>query len=389
MYLDHNAGGRVRPEVAEVVAQWLRTTSGNPSSLHAAGRRARTAIEEARERVAALVGARPNEVVFTSGGTEANNLAVRGFARSGAGVVTTAIEHHSVVASVERAAAEGAKARFVDPGTDGCVTARSVGEHVDEQTAIVSVGWANGEIGSVQPVAEIVREVRRICPEARVHSDAVQAASQLDVDVTDCDVDLLSLSAHKLGAPAGTGALVMRGGVDPQALLVGGPQERERRAGTENVLGIVAFGRAAELALEERAAYAARATAIREEIWQLLQDEAAPVARFGARAGSCDGLPGTLAIGFEDLRGDALAAALDLRGVAVSTGSACAAAAPEPSHVLKAIGASDALALGGLRLSIGPELTSDSARAGAMALVEVAQEARGRRSARAGAADAS
>lgn len=384
MYLDHNAGGRVRPEVADVVAAWLRTTSGNPSSLHEAGRRARSAIEEARDAVARLVNAQASEVVFTSGGTEANNLAIRGFVRPGGRVVATAIEHHSVVSSLEAAERAGATATLLRPDATGVATPAAVAAEVDDTTTVVSVGWANGEIGTVQPIREIVRAVRAANPQTRVHTDAVQAVSQLEVDATDVDVDLLSLSAHKLGAPAGVGALIVRRDAAPEPLLVGGPQERERRAGTENVVGIVAFGRAAALAQAERAAYAERARRIREEVWDILAGGAGPVVRFG----SPDGLPGTLAIGFPDLRGDALAAALDLRGVAVSTGSACAAAAPEPSHVLRAIGASDAVALGGLRLSFGPELAPEAGRAAAEIVVEVVRAARQKRAARVGAHDA-
>lgn len=379
MYLDHNAGGRVRPEVASVLAEWLRTPAGNPSSLHAAGRRARSAIETAREAVAALVGARPSEVVFTSGGTEANNLAIRGCGRVGQHVAAGVIEHHSVVASVAAVEAMGSRATLVTPDREGIVSAERVAAVIDEATTVVSIGWANGEIGSVPDVGAIVAAVRAANPATRVHSDAVQAVSQLDVDVGRVDLDLLSLSGHKLGAPAGTGALIVRRDCRLDPLLVGGPQERERRAGTENVAGIVAFGYAADLAREERAAYAARARALREEVWEILVAGGAPVERFGSPAG----LPGTLSVGFRGLRGDALAAALDLRGVAVSTGSACAAGAPEPSHVLRALGCDDELARGGLRLSFGPELTREDAQRAAREVVDVVRSARSKRGARA------
>jgi len=378
MHLDHNAGGRVRPEVAAVLAEWLRGPGGNPSSLHAAGRRVRAAIEAAREEVARLVGAEPSEVVFTSGGTEANNLAVRGSARRGQRIVTTAIEHASVLEAVRAAEREGARAAIVVPDAQGRVTPSQVAAAVDASTALVSVGWANGEIGTVQPVAEIVHAVRAVDREVRIHSDAVQAVGQLEVDVARAEVDLLSLSGHKLGAPAGVGALILRRGAAPGPLLVGGPQERQRRAGTENAVGIVAFGAAARLALAERRDYAERADAIKEAVWRVIVEGAAPVERLGDERG----LPGTLAVGFADLRGDALAAALDLRGVAVSTGSACAAAAPEPSHVLRALGCGDRLALGGLRLSFGPELALASAEEAARCVVAVVRAARARRGAR-------
>lgn len=385
MYLDHNAGGRVRPEVADVLVEWLRSPMGNPSSLHEAGRNARSAIEAAREEVARLVGAAPSEVVFTSGGTEANNLAVRGTAVPEGGVVTTAIEHASVVAAARAAGVAGSSVTELGPDGQGRLTPEQVRASVDGQTALVSVGWANGEIGTVQPIAEIVRAVREANPRARVHSDVVQAVSQLEVDVASADLDLASVSAHKLGAPAGVGALVVRRGATPAPLFVGGPHERDRRAGTENAAGIVAFGAAARLARVERQAYAERALALRERLWTRLSTGAAPVERFGA----VDGLPGTLAVGFPGLRGDALAVALDLRGVAVSTGSACAAGAPEPSHVLRALGCTRELAVGGLRLSMGPELSPEDAERAVAVLVEVVHDARAKRSARgAGVGDA-
>lgn len=378
MYLDHNAGGRVRPEVAAVLTDWLRAPSANPSSLHQAGRRARVAMEEAREHVARLVGARSSEVVFTSGGTEANNLALTGAVPDGGHVVTTAIEHASVVASVEALGRRGVRSTLLPPSAEGRVTPSQVVSALEDDTALVSVGWANGEIGSIQPMAEIVAAVRSVAPGVRLHSDAVQAVSQLDVDAERVGLDLLSLSAHKLGAPAGVGGLVVRRETPLRPLLAGGPQERERRAGTENVAGIVAFGAAARLAREERAAYAARAREQVGILWGALAAALSPIERFGSEGG----LPGTLAIGFPDLRGDALAAALDLRGVAVSTGSACAASAPEPSHVLRALGCSEALALGGLRLSLGPELRAESVREAARVVIEVVQAARGRRARR-------
>lgn len=379
MYLDHNAGGRVRPEVADRLSEWFRSGGANPSSLHEAGRRSRSAIEDAREDVARLVDARPAEIVFTSGGTEANNLAIQGASAAEGHLVTTPIEHASVVASVEARAARGAFVTWLTPGSDGSVSPDAVVGALREDTTLVSIGWANGEIGTVQPVAEITAAVRAARPSARVHTDAVQAVTQLPVSAAQADVDLMSLSGHKLGAPAGIGALVVRRETPLGPQLYGGPQERERRAGTENAAGIVAFGLAARLALGEREAYAARAAALTAEMWSAIAAAVAPVERFGPLSG---GVPGTLAIGFPDLRGDALAAALDLRGVAVSTGSACAASAPEPSHVLRAIGHSDALALGGLRLSVGPELQEVEARSATSILIDVVRTARARRTGR-------
>jgi cysteine desulfurase len=377
MFLDHNAGGRVRPEVAERLAELLRSPLANPSSLHGAGRRTRALVEEARESVAELVGVRPSEVVFTSGGTEANNLAILGTAAEAATshLVSTSIEHASVLRALEAAEAAGAMVTCVPPGPDGAVATEEVVAAIREETALVSIGWVNGEIGAVQPIAQIVRRVRAASERVRVHTDAVQAVGLLDVDVSAADLDLASLSAHKIGAPAGVGALVLRRGTALRPLLHGGPHERERRAGTENVLGIVGFGLAARLARTERVAYRERAAAIKKKIGNALMASARPAVRLDP----ADAVPGTLSVSFPDLRADALAAALDLRGVAVSTGSACAAGAPEPSHVLRALGCREDVARGAIRLSFGPDLSLEDAEQAARILVEVVGAARARR----------
>ena len=386
MYLDHNAGGRVRPEVAEALSGWLREDAGNPSSLHSHGRRARRALEQARVEVAALVGARPPEVTFTSGGTEANNLAIRGIlAPTGSttnvptrNVVSTSIEHASVLAAIRAHGQNGVETRVLESDGQARVSPERVAAAVDAHTALVSVGWANGEVGTIQPIAEILDAVRRANPATRFHSDAVQAVGQLEVDVHSVDVDLLSLSGHKLGAPSGVGALIVRRQTELDPQLVGGPQERERRAGTENLLGIVGLGCAARLVAAEKAAYAMRAATIKSEILAVLQSRGVAFVRLGARSA----LPATLALSFEGLRGDALAAALDLRGVAVSTGSACAAGSPEPSHVLRAMGMDEDGARSGLRLSFGPEIALEQARAAAGIVADVVTAARSRRAKR-------
>ncbi|MBM4265792.1 MAG: cysteine desulfurase [Deltaproteobacteria bacterium] len=381
MFLDHNAGGRVRPEVAERLSELLRSPLANPSSLHAAGRRTRALVEEARESVAELVGAHASEVVFTSGGTEANNLAILGAAAEAAHLVSTSIEHASVLRALEGAEAAGATVSILSPGSDGAVAAGEIVAAIRGETALVSIGWVNGEIGVIQPIGEIVRGVRAASNRVRVHADAVQAIGLLDVDVAAADLDLASLSGHKIGAPAGVGALVLRRGTTLRPLLHGGPHERERRSGTENVLGIVGFGLAARLARTERAAFRERAAAIKTKIGKALAASARPAVRLDP----ADAVPGTLSVSFPDLRGDALAAALDLRGVAVSTGSACAAGAPEPSHVLRALGCSEEVARGTIRLSFGPELSLEDAEQAARIIVEVVGAARARRQGESGA----
>lgn len=377
MNLDHNAGGRARPEVIDAVVDWLRADTANPSSVHAAGRRARQAVEDARDEVAALVGARAAEVVFTSGGTEANNLAILGLAGPAAHLVSSAIEHASVLRPLDAARARGADVTLLAPARDGTIAAPQVARALRDDTRLVSVGWANGEIGTVQPIADIASVVAGH-GRALLHSDVVQAAGTCAIDLARTAVDLLSLSGHKLGALPGVGALVVRerAAIAPQ--MLGGPHERERRAGTENVPGIVSFGVAARLARAERAATLEHVRRLRERILGILAAHAAPLVVHGGT----DGLPGTLSIAFPGLRADALVIALDLDGVAAATGPACAAGAAEPSHVLRAIGCDDELARATLRLSFGADLSLDGAERAARAVAAGAARARGPRGAR-------
>lgn len=379
MNLDHNAGGRVRPEVAAAVVAWLGRDAANPSSVHQAGRRARAAVEEARDEIAALCGVRAADVVFTSGGTESNNLAILGIARPGMHLVSTAIEHASVLRALDVARKRGSEVTLLTPARDGSVTPEHVVAALRDDTGLVSVGWANGEIGTVQPIAPIARALRTRLPSASarplLHTDAVQAAGLCALDVGEEAPDLLSLSAHKLGGLPGVGALVVRAPAALVPQLVGGAHERERRAGTENVPGIVGFGVAARLARVERDAYERRARALRARLLAVLEQGAAPLVRHGAD----DGLAGTLSLSFPGTRGDALVIALDLKGVAASTGPACAAGAAEPSQVLRAIGCDEDVATATIRLSFGPEATLEEIERGAATVVECVAVARGAR----------
>ncbi|HLK11999.1 MAG TPA: cysteine desulfurase family protein [Candidatus Binatia bacterium] len=366
VYLDHNAGAPLRPAVRDAVLAVLAGPPANPSSAHREGARARRLLEEARREVAALVGGAPAEIVFTSGATEANNLALRGV-RAGARVLTTAIEHASVL--------ETARARrpatVVGVDAEGRVTAEDVLAACLPDTGLVSVGLANGEVGSIAPVATIAAGLAG--RDVLLHTDAAQAAGRLPLDVRALGVDLLSLSAHKLGGPAGAGALWVRRGVGVAAQVTGGPQERGRRAGTENVAAIVGFGVAARLAREELARAAAHMAALTEALFAGLCARVPDVVRNGPSEGPR--LPNTLNVRFPGCPGESLLVLLDLAGIAVSLGSACAAGAPEPSHVLRAMGRSADEARSSLRLSLGPETTpAEVARAVdvlARAVVEV------------------
>jgi cysteine desulfurase len=343
VYLDYNATTPVKPAVAEAVARAFEV-GGNPSSVHRAGRLARRAVEEARRRVAELAGAETGAVIFTSGGTEANNLALKGAGPRR--LLISAIEHDSVLAA---AAASGAAVTLVPVDEDGIVDLAALERALaaDAGPALVSVMLANNESGVVQPVAEVARRAHDAG--AIAHCDAVQAPGRLPLDMAALGVDLLTLSAHKLGGPQGVGALVAAGGTAPSKLLHGGAQELGRRAGTENVPGIVGFGVAAELAADDLGA-SARTASLRDDLEARLAATAPELKIFGRGAErlvntSCFALPG--------LASETQVMALDLAGVAVSAGAACSSGKVQPSHVLRAMAASEDEAGSAIRVSLG------------------------------------
>jgi cysteine desulfurase len=338
IYLDHNATTPLKPAVRAAMVQAMDLV-GNPSSVHAFGRTARRAVEEARAAVAALVGVKPAQVLFTGSGTEANNMALRGF--PGRAVLTSAIEHESVLA------ADPAAERLpVTP--DGVMDPLALAAALERSdSALLSLMVANNETGVIQPVAEAARLAH--ARGALVHADAVQAAGRLPLSFAELGVDLLTLSAHKLGGPAGVGALILAEGLEPEALIRGGGQEKRKRAGTENLLGIVGFGTAARLARDELPA-AAELASLRDR----LEREAlagAPHARImGAGAAR---VPNTSCLVLPGLLGETQVMALDLAGVAVSAGSACSSGKVKPSHVLAAMGADAVTAASAIRVSFG------------------------------------
>jgi cysteine desulfurase len=350
IYLDHNATTPVRGEVAEAVARTLVETPGNPSSTHAEGAAARAALERARERVAALVGAAPAEVVFTSGATEANNLSLFGVARSGRGrhLVTSAAEHPSVEEPLAALEAEGFAVTRVPVDREGRVDPDAVAAALRPDTALVSILWANNETGVVQPIEAIAERVRaRGVP---LHVDATQAIGKIPVRLDRAPVDLLSASAHKFNGPKGAGFLVVRSEDLLAPWLRGGSQERGRRGGTQNVAGAVGLGAACELAQRELAARTAAAAALRDRLWSGLAAALPDVRRNGA---SDAVLPNTLSVEFPGVPGDVLLEALDLEGVAVSAGAACASGSVRPSRTLVAMGRTADEARASLRFSVG------------------------------------
>jgi cysteine desulfurase len=350
VYLDHNATTPLDPRVLEAMLPYLRESFGNPSSLHWFGQRARAAVEDARARVASLIGAEPAEVVFTASGSESDNTALRGaLARAGVArrrVVITAVEHHAVLNTAKALGEEGVPVEVARVSESGQLELGDLRAKLDDQTLLVSVMLANNETGVLQPVGEAARLARE--RHALVHCDAVQAAGKAQIDVRALDVDLLTLSAHKLYGPKGVGCLYVRRGTPLGPLVRGGAQERNRRAGTENVAGIVGFGAAASLAKEGLVAEAERVGALRDRL------EARLLKLPGARRnGGEPRLANTANVSFEGTDAEALVIALDLEGVAASTGAACAAGGIEPSHVLKAMGFPPERVQSSLRLSLG------------------------------------
>ncbi len=352
IYLDHAATSPLRPDVLEAMLPYLTEHHGNPSSIHGSGRRARQGLDEAREAVASALGARPREIVFTSSGTEADNLALKGIAwgasAKGRHLITSAIEHKAVLASAAVLERQGFAVTYLPVDRLGRVDPGDVAAAITDRTTLVSVGAANNEVGTIQPVAEI----GAICRERGVifHTDAVQSAALLPPTPDAWQASLVSLSAHKLGGPKGVGALYVRHGTPMLPQLSGGSQERQRRAGTENVAGIVGLGAAVQLAYPApdlaplRDRLLAGLTALE---WVTLTGD--PSAR----------LPNSASVVVDGLEGGDLVAALDLEGIEASTGSACTTGSVDPSHVLLAMGIEPQLAHGSLRLTLGRETTTE------------------------------
>jgi cysteine desulfurase len=342
----------VREEVAEAMARVLRDCPGNPSSVHAEGSAARAQVDRARVRVASLLGVEPDDVLFSGGATESNNTALccvapaRGPGRRH--IVASNAEHPSVEAPLAALEASGWRVTRVPVDADGLLDAEEVARAIDDETALVSILWANNETGVIQPMAAIAERVR--AQGVPLHVDATQAIGKIRVDLRELPADLLSLSAHKFNGPKGVGCLVVRGGLTFDPLLRGGPQERRRRGGTEDVAGIAGLGEACALAERELPERAVRYAQLRDRLWEGIQAKVPQVRSNGAVQRL---LPNTLNVEFAGAAGEVLLQALDLEGVAVSSGAACASGSIEPSRVLLAMGRSPREARASLRLSVG------------------------------------
>jgi cysteine desulfurase len=358
VYLDNNASTPLAPEVFEAMNPYWLEDFGNASSIHWYGQRARAAVEDARERVARLINAQPNEVVFTSGGTEADNTAIFGAVDAAYGgasgesrqahVVTSSIEHHAVLNAVKALEQRGAAVTFLPVDSTGVVDPADVERAMRPATVLISVMHANNEIGTVQPIEQIASIARE--HGVLFHTDAVQSAGKIPVDVRQLGVDLLTLSAHKLHGPKGVGALYIRHRTSLRPLLYGGHHERDRRAGTENVPGIAGFGKAAELGLNRLSDESGRLRELRDRLERGILDEIPYVTINGDPRRR---LPATTNLSFDFLDGEAFVIAMDLRGIACSTGAACSSGSLEPSHVLAAIGRTRQQARSSIRFSLG------------------------------------
>lgn len=350
IYLDHNATTPLDERVLEVMLPWLQGGWGNPSSVHALGRASRAALEQAREQVAALAGAHPSQVVFTSGGTEANNAALKGVAARlpAARLAVSAVEHASVQQPVAALGRAGWMAATIPVTDQGEVRAQAVDTVLREGARLVSVMWANNETGVVNDIGAIAQVVR--AAGAVLHTDAVQALGKRPVDFAASGAHLMSVSAHKLNGPKGVGALLLDKAVDMEPLLHGGGQEKGRRGGTENLAGIVGFGRAAELAQAELAARSSRMGALRQRLEQGLVAQVPQAVVFAAQA---ERLPNTVFLALPGIDGETLLLELDRQGIALSSGAACGSGYSEPSHVLRAMGVTADLARCAVRVSLG------------------------------------
>jgi len=352
IYLDHSATTPVDERVVVAMNEYMLERFGNPSSLHSFGRDARAALDEARLRVAELLNADPATLYFTSGGTEADNLALIGYCNRnrerGDHLIVSSLEHSAVLSTAAYLEQNGFRVTRVEPGADGIITADAIETAMEPGTLLVSVMHVNNEIGTINDIAAITAVVHQ--HGAIFHTDAVQSFGKIEIDVTAMGVDLLSLSAHKIYGPKGIGALYVRNGIELQPRQFGGHQEDGIRSGTENMPGIVGLGVASMLCSEEMTAEAARLAGLRDELLSRLMEELDDVTLNGHPTKR---LPGNLNVSFEGVEGDSLLQMLDLEGVAVSTGSACSSGSTRPSHVLSAIGLSDIEAHSSLRITLG------------------------------------
>lgn len=358
VYFDHSATTATAPEVASQMVEYMTNTFGNPSSVHAFGREAKKAIIHARKQVADLIGANPEEILFTSGGTEGDNMALRGIAEAnkkrGKHIITTQIEHHAILHTCEALEKEGYRVTYLPVDEYARVNPQDVADAICDDTILISVMFANNEVGTIQPIAEIGKIARE--KGIYFHTDAVQAVGNYPIDVNEYGIDLLTISSHKFHGPKGIGALYIRKGVRIKPILFGGAQEKTLRPGTENTPGIVGLGKAAELAQAELTDKINRVQKLRDKLIAGIT-ERIPEAKLNGHPTLR--MPGNVNFSFRYIEGESLLLNLDLKGIAASSGSACTSGSLDPSHVLLAMGITHEIAHGSLRLSLGRENTEE------------------------------
>lgn len=358
IYMDHAATTAVKEEVLQEMLPYFSQIYGNPSSIYSFGRDAKRAIEVARDKVAKVLGANPSEIFFTAGGSESDNWAVKGVAyanrKKGNHIITTAIEHHAVLDTCKYLEKNGFQITYLPVDEYGLITAQQVADAITEKTILITVMYANNEIGVIQPI----QEIGKIAKEKGIyfHTDAVQAIGAIPVLISDLHVDFLSLAAHKFYGPKGIGALYIRRGVQLETFMHGGAQERNKRAGTENVPGIVGLGKAIEIAVNQLDSYSSHVQHLRD---RLITEVMSKVSNVRLNGHPTKRLPGNVNFSIEYIEGESLLLSLDMKGIAASSGSACTSGSLDPSHVLLAIGLPHEIAHGSLRLTLGEENTDD------------------------------
>lgn len=358
IYLDYNATSPVRPEVLEAMLPFYKEQFGNPSSVHWAGRQVSGALEKAREQVANLINASPAEIVFISCGSEGDNMAIKGslatLKEKGNHIITTAVEHPAVLETCEAMEKEGFDVTYLPVSKDGLLDLEDLEKAITEKTVLISIMWANNETGNLYPIEEIGKIAKR--NNIRFHTDAVQAVGKVPVDVQKANIDLLVISGHKIGAPKGVGAIYVRRGTRMTQFIHGGHQERNRRAGTQNVAGIVGLGKACEMAQHELDDYYTRVKALRDRLEDGVMSQV-PDIKLNGTPDRDQRLPNTLNVSFAYIEGESLLLNLDMFGIAASSGSACTSGSLEPSHVMGAMCVEVTLAHSSTRFSLGPETT--------------------------------
>ena len=360
IYLDYNATSPVRPEVLEVMLPFYKEQFGNPSSVHWAGRQVSGALEKAREQVASLINASPAEIVFVSCGSEGDNMAIKGsldpLKEKGNHIITTAVEHPAVLETCEALEKDGYEVTYLPVSKDGQLDLADLEKAITDKTILISIMWANNETGNLYPIKEIGKIAKKY--NIRFHTDAVQAVGKVPVDVQKANLDLLVISGHKIGAPKGVGAIYIRRGTRMKNFMHGGHQERNRRAGTQNVAGIVGLGKACEMAADELDDYYKRVRALRDRLEDGVLSQVLDI-KLNGTPDRDDRLPNTLNVSFAYIEGESLLLNLDMFGIAASSGSACTSGSLEPSHVMGAMCVEVTLAHSSTRFSLGPETTEE------------------------------